>query len=376
MKKSIRSQSKNKNSTPEQSFRNSDQYLSSMVPKILEERKQLGLSGLVGGLDSIIINTEPQHQWDAVKELLTHTGYHFSQAFQESSQRTIVLSQKNSADLFIKSHTTPNDLFTKYNEFPKSRHLPNTRLETFIFAVKNIQKYVDIQQEQGVTFLTSDIVHTPHYSFVQTPPSHFTGNSIGFIQWHQKKRDYTQPNMIPIAPQTNKPDYPHLKNITCIDHAATRVHAKDRDNAILEFMRFTNYCFQFAVYIEEYNSITNVARLTEKDFAMVFTSGIQPYISDQLSGPTEKFIHNYGPRVHHLAYKTNHIENTFQDLKDKGLEFLIELVGSPKEGLKQTFSYPSPHTLLVNEYIYRYGDFDGFFTKGNVTLLTGSTSKQ
>ena len=58
------------------------------------------------------------------------------------------------------------------------------------------------------------------------------------------------------------------------------------------------------------------------------------------------------------------------------MDFLIELIGSPKEGLKQTFSYPSKSTFLVNEYIYRYNGFDGFFTKENVADLTGATSKQ
>lgn len=58
------------------------------------------------------------------------------------------------------------------------------------------------------------------------------------------------------------------------------------------------------------------------------------------------------------------------------MSFLLDLVGSPREGLKQIFSCPSENTLLVNEYIYRYGDFDGFFTKSNVTLLTGATTKQ
>jgi hypothetical protein len=32
--------------------------------------------------------------------------------------------------------------------------------------------------------------------------------------------------------------------------------------------------------------------------------------------------------------------------------------------------------MLVTEYIHRYGDFDGFFTKSNVTLLTGATGRQ
>jgi len=138
----------------------------------------------------------------------------------------------------------------------------------------------------------------------------------------------------------------------------------------------TNYNFDFAIYVKVFNSITNVARLSQSDFAMVFTSGISPYISDAESGPTEKFIHNYGTRVHHMAFHTEEIEDTFAALKEDGMDFLIELVGSPREGLKQTFTVASENTLLVNEYIHRYGDFDGFFTRSNVTLLTGATSKQ
>jgi len=87
-------------------------------------------------------------------------------------------------------------------------------------------------------------------------------------------------------------------------------------------------------------------------------------------------VHNYGKRVHHVAFRTENIETTFDALKDAGMEFLIGLVGSEEEGLKQTFSVPSVNTLLVHEYIHRYGDFEGFFTKGNVTLLTAATDKQ
>ncbi|MDD3492498.1 MAG: hypothetical protein PHZ19_03260, partial [Candidatus Thermoplasmatota archaeon] len=96
----------------------------------------------------------------------------------------------------------------------------------------------------------------------------------------------------------------------------------------------------------------------------------------EVSGPTEKFIHNYGPRVHHLAFRTRHIQDTYASLRDQGMQFLIPLVGSPHEGLRQTFTHPSSHTLLVTEYIHRYGDFDGFFTRSNVTKLTGATTRQ
>lgn len=167
-----------------------------------------------------------------------------------------------------------------------------------------------------------------------------------------------------------------MKNIKELDHAATRIRAEDRDAAIIEFMELTSYNFDSAIYVRLFNSITNVARLSTDGFAMVFTSGISPYISDGKSGPTEKFINHYGPRVHHMAFRTELIEETYAAIKEDGMDFLLELVGSPEEGLKQTFTVASEQTFLVNEYIYRYGDFDGFFTKSNVTLLTEATDKQ
>ena len=161
-----------------------------------------------------------------------------------------------------------------------------------------------------------------------------------------------------------------------MDHTATRVRTQDRDAAIIEFMELTNYNFAFAIYVKVFNSITNVARLSAKDYSQVFTSGISPYISEEVSGPTEKFIHNYGTRVHHMAFHTDSIEDTVAAIKKDSMEFLIELVGSPAEGLKQTFTVASENTLLVNEYIHRYGNFDGFFTRSNVTLLTAATALQ
>jgi 4-hydroxyphenylpyruvate dioxygenase-like putative hemolysin len=109
---------------------------------------------------------------------------------------------------------------------------------------------------------------------------------------------------------------------------------------------------------------------------MVFTSGITPFTRDAESGPTEKFIRNYGTRVHHMAFKTDKIEESVTALKNDGLQFLLELVGSEDEGIRQIFSEPSQHTLIVNEYIQRYGNFDGFFTRSNVEKLTEATARQ
>ncbi len=357
-------------------FKNSDAYLKKKIPRVLEQRKKTGLEGLVGGLEAVIINTEPNRQKSTVNELLRFTGLEFYHAFQDSDFKTCVLKSRGSADFLVRSRIHQANPFLKVNRFPKSKILPNTRLETLVFAATDLEKYVSIQKSGGIKFLTKDIIKTSNYSFIQTNPSALTGNSIGFIQWKKDKGNYIDsPDKI-LDWHFDQPKKPHLKNIGFLDHAATRVEAEDRDAAIIEFMELTSYSFDFAIYVKPLNSITNVARLTASDFAMVFTSGISPYLNDKSSGPTEKFLHHYGRRVHHLAFRTKHIEDTFTAIKKDGMGFLIELVGSPAEGLKQTFTQPSKNTFLVNEYIHRYGSFDGFFTKSNVTLLTAATDKQ
>ena len=356
-------------------FRNSDEYLRKEVEIVLKERRKFGLDGLVSGLNNVIINTEPDRQKAAVEEFLSFTGLNVAEAFEDSDFRTVVLKTQGSADFLIRSRKKENP-FLELNRFSKSGHVPNTRLEAFVFETKDIKKYISIQKQRGTEFLTEDIIDTDNFSFIQSVPSAYTGNSIGIIQWRQDKGKYASSDSAPLDWQFQKPDGSAAKNIRELDHAATRVRAEDRDAAVIEFMNLTNYKFDFAIYVKVFNSITNVARISAKDFAMVFTSGISPYVDDEKSGPTEKFVHNYGPRVHHIAFRTEEIEETVSALKDSGMSFLIDLVGSVPEGLKQIFSCPSENTLLVNEYIHRYGDFDGFFTRSNVTLLTGATAKQ
>jgi hypothetical protein len=53
-----------------------------------------------------------------------------------------------------------------------------------------------------------------------------------------------------------------------------------------------------------------------------------------------------------------------------GKGFLLDVIGSKEQGLKQIFSNASEHSSLIIEYVQRYGNFDGFFTKENVAKLT------
>ena len=364
-------------------LQDNDQDLRREADRIREERKRSGFGELVGGLQCIIINTEPERQPAAVNELIRYSGLKLSEAFQDEGHRTYVLKVPGehpfrSADFLIRSRMKGSNPFQKINDAPRSRSLPYTRLESFVFETSDIEKYVSLQSQNNIEFQGS-IEDLGNYYFIQTKPSQFTGNSLGFIEWKGKRGVYSSPLSQPVnfgIEATLPPTGSYRKNILWLDHAATRVRAQDRNPAILEFMRLTNYNFDFAIYVKSLNSITSVARLSHSDFAMVFTSGIAPFISTEVSGPTEKFISNFGPRVHHIAFQTEEIEATVDALEKDGMKFLLPLVGSPEEGLKQIFSQPSENTLLVTEYIHRYGDFDGFFARSNVTKLTAATDKQ
>ncbi len=357
-------------------FQNDDAALMRGVERVMEDRRKSGLEGLVGGLECVIINVAPDALTAAANELLRYTGLELRTSMQGPDRRMIVLGLEGGADFLVTCRTGGDNPFALFNRGAKTENLLDPRLETYVFKCNDIDRYVDIQKKRGVRFLTGEPVRGVHFDYIQTAPSRFTGNSIGLIRWKKREGDYLFPGFDQVDMCLEKPALSHLRNIKELDHVATRVRAEERDAAILEFMELTNYRFDFAVYVESLNSITNVARLSKDDYAQVFTSGISPFTTFEKSGPTERFIYNYGVRAHHMAFITENIDETVAALTADGMGFLSDLVGSEEEGLKQIFSKPSPTTLLVNEYILRYGDFDGFFTKSNVTLLTKATDKQ
>jgi 4-hydroxyphenylpyruvate dioxygenase-like putative hemolysin len=355
---------------------NDDRKLVEEAEKVKQQRKEAGLEGLTGGLECVVINVDRERFRPAVGELVDTTGLELRVSFEHAQKRQAHLGLEGCADFIITARLGGKNPFLELNRRPKTAHMEQARLETFVYSCEDLSKYVAIQKKRGVPFATEGIVETDKYSFIQTMPSRYTGNSIGFIQWKKDKGDYLVEPARPLDMKIAKPKKHYLSNIFELDHTATRVRAEERDAAILEFMRLTDYDFDFSFHVDSLNSITNVARLSPDDYAQVFTSGIKPFRGLEESGPTERYIYNYGTRVHHMAFRTENIEETFDALKADGMEFLVELVGSKEDGLKQTFTQSSPHTFLVNEYIHRYGDFDGFFARSNVTELTRATEKQ
>jgi hypothetical protein len=171
-----------------------------------------------------------------------------------------------------------------------------------------------------------------------------------------------------------------------IDHLATRIYSQNREVAILEWLSLSSYYYWGSYDIKDQNSSTNVTKNVHysselKSPAKVFTANNTPYFVNHLvnlPSPTETFVRNYGPRLHHIAMavrdgERNEMENidmVVSQIASQGKDFLLDVIGSKEEGLKQIFSSASEHSSLIIEYVQRFGDFDGFFAKDNVAELT------
>jgi hypothetical protein len=184
-----------------------------------------------------------------------------------------------------------------------------------------------------------------------------------------------------------------IRDLLCpIDHLATRVYSQNRESAILEYLALSSYYFWGSYDIADQNSSTNVTKNTRldpesKSPAKVFTANNHPYCVnhlDKMPSPTETFVRNYGPRMHHIAVEVKdgdqhgkeNIDVVVDAITAQGKGFLLNTVGSREEGLKQIFSSASDFSSLIIEYVQRFDDFDGFFTKENVASLTYAAGQE
>jgi hypothetical protein len=345
---------------------------------VARESKAFGLAELVGAVDSVIIQVAPGKIVETVHELQGMTSLAPLECHQSEDYLWCALSTRRPPKFIVReARRELENPFAMVNAGERTRDDLMTRLETFVFGVSDIEKLFEIQRSRGVAFLTESIVDSENYRFLQTKPSKFSGNSVGYIEWVTDDRSYCGKNDRKVELEVEMEARDFLQSVKFLDHTATRVRAGDRIHAIKEWLTLLPYYFHTSIYVKSLNSITNVTRMVGQDYAQVFTTGIVPYqgLSSAFE-PTERFIVDYGTRVHHLAWTTSGIDDVVASLRTDGQKFLLELVGSEDEGLKQTFTEPSAHSMLVTEYIHRYEGFDGFFTKSNVTELTRATAIQ
>ncbi len=290
------------------------------------------------------------------------------------------------------------DIFRSLNEvYPIGAKKPNSRYMGEIIRVTDLHSVVKMQQQREFRFFNQDEVRKLELpgNLAVSKPSPYTHNIVAYLE-----REPDEARVYALGVSVIKPEvqaaYLEAKALQDklgisdlllpIDHLATRVYSQNREVAILEYLSWSSYYFWGAYNIKDQNSSTNITKSAHpipesKSPAKVFTANNTPYFINHLEhlpSPTETFVRNYGPRLHHMAIAVKdgerdgkeHIDLVVDAITENGKGFLLDVIGSKAEGLKQIFSNASEHSSLIIEYVQRYGSFDGFFTQQNVAKLT------
>lgn len=376
-------------------------FFEDYLNRLLEERDRIGVTQMIGEIDALMLTVEPGHSIDYIAELALMTPYHYLVTLESESHWTHILRiDMNSPDLLVREVKDPNTrgIFRSLNEvYPIGGRKPNCRYMGEIFRVTNLHEVVKLQSEREFRFFTQNDIRKLELpgNMAISKPSPYTHNIIGYLE-----RPAEQIRIYALGLSSIRDDvqavYESAKNlqkqlgidslIQPIDHLATRVYSQNREVAILEFLSLTSYYYWGSYDIKDQNSSTNVTKsvhITDESRspAKVFTANNTPYFVnhlEKLPSPTENFVRNYGPRLHHIAFsvkdgKFDHLANidyVVESIRKHGKEFLLQVIGSEAGGLKQIFSSASEHSSLIIEYVQRFGDFQGFFTRDNVAELT------
>jgi hypothetical protein len=377
------------------------EFFEDYLLRLLEERDRVGLSDLIGEIDAIMMTVDPGHSIDYIAELALMTPYHYLVTLESETHWTHVLRiNMNSPDILLREVKDPNirGIFRSLNEvYPIGAIKPNCRYMGEIYRVGNLHEAVALQTEREFRFFNQEEVRKLELpgNIAISKPSPYTHNIVGYLE-----RPVNQIRVYSLGISSIRDDvqsvYLAAKEIQTnlgidnliqpIDHLATRVYSQNREVAILEYLSLSSYYYWGSYDIKDQNSSTNVTKSVHfkeeyRSPAKVFTANNTPYFVnhlEKLPSPTENFVRNYGPRLHHIAFAVKdgmqegvaNIDYVVDVIKQNGKKFLLEIIGSQEEGLKQIFSSASEHSSLIIEYVQRFGDFSGFFTRQNVADLT------
>lgn len=388
---------------PRQGDKANTPWFEAFLTRLLEERDRIGLTDMIREIDALMITVEPGCSVPYVSELALMTPYHYLVTLESETHWTHILRiDMHSPDVLVREVRDPDrhGIFRSLNEvYPIGAHKPNSRYMGEIFRVTDLHDVVGMQKTREIRFFNQDQIRKLELpgNMALVKPSPYTHNIVGY--WERpvdELRVYALGNSV-IRDDVNA-GYLAAKEtqkalgldqlILPIDHLATRVYSQNREVAILEYLTLSSYYYWGSYDIADQNSSTNVTKSIhyESEFnspAKVFTAANQPYFVNHLVGlpsPTEAFVRNYGPRLHHIALAVAdgefggqaNIDYVVDAIRAKGKDFLLDVIGSKEEGLKQIFSSASEHSSLIIEYVQRFGDFQGFFTKQNVAGLTAA----
>lgn len=379
---------------------NSD-FFEHYLQELLVERDRVGLTDMIGQIEALMITVDPDQSVRYVGELCLMTPYHYLVTLESESHWTHILRiDMDSPDLLVREVKDPSisGIFRSLNEvYPIGANKPNSRYMGEILRVSDMDAVTRLQKEREFRFFSpEEVAHLELPANLSvSKPSPYSHNIVAYMQRADNEIRTYQLGTSSIRDDVQTA-YLNAKNaqkalnieglLTPIDHLATRIYSQNRENAILEWLSLSSYFYWGSYDIKDQNSSTNVTKSVHfKDEiyspAKVFTANNTPYFVNHLEhlpSPTETFVRNYGPRLHHLAIGVHdgdhegveNIDHVVHSIAGQGKKFLLDVIGSREEGIKQIFSGASEHSSLIIEYVQRFGDFDGFFTKENVAELT------
>lgn len=388
-------------SFPRQGDKVNSAFFEEYLGRLLEERDNSGLTEMIHEIDAIMITVDPGHSIQYIAELALMTPYHYLVTLESEQHWTHVLRvDMNSPDFLVREVKDPSisGIFRSLNEvYPIGASKPNSRYMGEILRVTNLHDVVEGQKERGFRFFSQDQIRKLELpgNLAVSKPSPYTHNIVAYMERPADQlRTYalgvssirSDIQAVYLAAKERQKQVEIDDLIMPIDHLATRIYSQNREVAILEWLSLSSYYYWGSYDIADQNSSTNVTKNVHynnelKSPAKVFTANTTPYFVNHLNklpSPTETFVRNYGPRLHHIALSVcdgerhglENIDYVVQQIAAQGRNFLLDVIGSKEDGLKQIFSSASEHSSLIIEYVQRFGDFDGFFTKHNVAELT------
>jgi hypothetical protein len=376
-------------------------FFEDYLVRLLEERDRVGLTDMIHEIDAIMLTVDPGHSIEYIGELCLMTPYHYLVTLESESHWTHILRIEPAyPDILVREVKDPKiqGIFRSLNEvYPIGARKPNSRYMGEILRVSDLHGVVELQKEREFRFFSQDQIRKMELpgNLAVSKPSPYTHNVVSYMERQPEQlrvyalgisairndvqEAYLAAKELQKARQIDDLIYP-------IDHLATRVYSQNREVAILEWLSLSSYYYWGSYDIKDQNSSTNVTKnvhFTEevRSPVKVFTANNTPYFVnhlEKLPSPTETFVRNYGPRLHHIALAVKdgeranmeNIEYVVEQIRQAGKDFLLDVIGSKEEGLKQIFSNASEHSSLIIEYVQRFGEFEGFFTKQNVAELT------
>jgi len=379
---------------------NSD-FFEEYLIRLLEQRDSCGLTDMIREIEAMMITVDPGHSCRYIAELALMTPYHYLVSLESESHWTHILRiNMNHPDILIREVKDANTqgIFRSLNEiYPIGSHKPNSRYMGEVLRVNDLHGVVQLQQERDFRFFSQDQVRKLELpgNLGVSKPSPYTHNIVGYMERPENELRVYALGVSIIRGDVQESYYAakELQKtlqiddlILPVDHLATRIYSQNREVAILEWLSLSSYHYWGSYNIKDQNSSTNVTKSVHyedelKSPAKVFTANNTPYFVNylvSLPSPTETFVRNYGPRLHHIAMAVldgerggmENINWVVSQIEAQGKGFLLDVIGSKEEGLKQIFSNASEHSSLIIEYVQRFGDFDGFFTRENVAELT------